>query len=75
MEDRHEVLLDDLLATAWAVIANAGGGNWDTQTSEWKGAAERWRDRYLAVLPAQNDRVERIEKNQRYTVDETNPKE
>ncbi|KKK76072.1 hypothetical protein LCGC14_2867400 [marine sediment metagenome] len=38
-------LPEDLLATAWAIIANAG---WDTQTPEWKGAAERWRDRYFA---------------------------
>jgi len=58
MEDHHERLLDDLLVTAWGVIANAGGGDWDTQTLEWKGAAERWRDRYFAVLPARSDSPE-----------------
>ena len=58
MEDRHEALLDDLLSTAWAVIANANGGDWDKATAEWKGAAERWRDRYFAVLPACSDKVE-----------------
>ncbi|KKL09693.1 hypothetical protein LCGC14_2563340, partial [marine sediment metagenome] len=51
----HTDLLEDLLMTAWGVIANAGGGDWDTQTSEWRGAAEHWRDRYHATLPALSD--------------------
>ena len=41
---------DDLIEYAWGIIANAGGGNWDTQTDEWRKAAERWRDQYHAIL-------------------------
>lgn len=37
---------DDLIESAWGIIANAGGGNWETQTDEWVAAAESWRDRY-----------------------------
>jgi hypothetical protein len=42
--------MDDLLETAWGIIANAGGGNWDTQSLEWQLAAARWRDRYHEAL-------------------------
>jgi hypothetical protein len=34
------------LDAAWGIIANAGGGDWKTQTQEWREAAERWRDCY-----------------------------
>ena len=51
MKDGHEKLLDDLLEVAWGIIANANGGDWDKATPEWRGAAERWRDRYFATLP------------------------
>ena len=41
----------DLLYEAWAVIANAGGGNWqDNESPEWVEAAERWRDRWHGTL-------------------------
>lgn len=40
------VAADDLLHAAWGVIANAGGGDWEYETKEWREAAERWRDRY-----------------------------
>ena len=43
---------DALLETAWGIIANAGGGNWDLETPEWKEAAERWRDKYFEQIPA-----------------------
>lgn len=33
------------LESAWGLIANAWGGNWDEAPPEWKEAAERWRDR------------------------------
>ena len=36
----------DLLMLAWGVIANTGGGNWDTQSEDWKHAAARWRDKW-----------------------------
>lgn len=42
---------EDLLETAWGVIANASGGRWAEQSPEWQGAAERWRDRWHATLP------------------------
>lgn len=38
----------DLLELAWGLIANAGGGDWQTQTQEWRDAAGRWRDLYMA---------------------------
>lgn len=44
--------LRDLLSDAWGVIANAG---WDQASPEWVEAAERWRDRWHAVQPAQTD--------------------
>lgn len=37
--------LRDCIETAWGIIANAGGGNWNTQTPEWREAAESWRDK------------------------------
>ena len=47
----HERLLEDLLSTAWGIIANAHGGDWVLANAEWRGAAARWRDRYFATLP------------------------
>jgi hypothetical protein len=44
-------LLDHLEA-AWGVIANANGGAWDKADAAWRGAAERWRDRYHELLAA-----------------------
>ncbi len=41
---------DELLEMAWVIIANAGGGNWETQSDEWVTAAERWRDEFHATL-------------------------
>ena len=35
---------------AWGVIANAGDGDWSKESEQWRGAAERWRDRYIAGL-------------------------
>ena len=32
------------LYMAWAIIANAYGGNWDLASKEWKKCAETWRD-------------------------------
>lgn len=39
----------ELLDSAWGLIANAGNGDWSTQTVEWQGAAVRWRDQYGAL--------------------------
>ncbi len=38
--------MKDLLDWAWTI--NAGDGDWDKETPEWKTAAERWRDAYHA---------------------------
>ena len=45
-----EEQLKDLLETAWGIIANANGGNWDIAPKEWKEAAEKWRDEYHKTL-------------------------
>ncbi len=42
----------DMLEAAWGIIADAGGGNWQTQGDDWQLAAEKWRDGYDAVLGA-----------------------
>jgi len=41
---------DNLLESAWGIIANAGYGNWEVETSEWQEAAARWRERYFDHL-------------------------
>lgn len=43
-----------LLDTAWGLIANVSDGDWDRAdvSSEWKKAAEHWRDKYLQALKA-----------------------
>ena len=42
---------NDLLDTAWTIIANAWSGDWDKATPEWHLAAIRWRDNYHETLP------------------------
>jgi hypothetical protein len=42
--------LMDLAEDLWGVVANAGHGDWDKETVEWRRAAERCRDRYFAVM-------------------------
>ncbi len=42
--------LEDLAEAAWGVIANAGYGSWNSESPEWRLAAERWRDRYHAIV-------------------------
>ena len=53
--NEHADVIDermDLLETAWGIIANACGGNWDDAHNhpDWKAAAKRWRDDYHAQL-------------------------
>jgi len=38
------------LEMAWGVIANAGRGDWDKESTEWQEAAKRWRDDYFKTL-------------------------
>lgn len=42
--------VDDLIYTAWTIIANAGEGDWDREDHRWKEAALRWRTRFHAYL-------------------------
>ena len=37
----------DALEAAWGIIANAGSGDWKTQSPAWVQAAEKWRDEYI----------------------------
>ena len=50
---------DILLERAYAVIANAGGGNWRLESEEWQRAAYSWRDQYFAYLgsPVEMEKV------------------
>lgn len=41
----------DLLEAAWGIIANAGGSDWQRESSEWQKAAERWRNDYFKKEP------------------------
>ncbi len=41
--------LRDAVHEGWGVIANAGDGSWDRESSDWREAAERWRDTYVNV--------------------------
>jgi len=40
----------DLLESAWGIIANSYGGNWDLASDDWKNAANKWRDDYHMTL-------------------------
>lgn len=40
----------DMIEFGWGIIANAGGGNWDRETPDWKQAAEQWREKYHVLL-------------------------
>ena len=53
----------ELLESAWGIIANAYGGDWDlaSPTSGWKEAAERWRDRYHVIPDGSSMKAETIE--------------
>lgn len=51
-EERWTAHPDDLIESAWGLIANAGGGDWTKESDEWRAAAERWRERYHAALDA-----------------------
>jgi len=45
------VRLDYLCETAWCIIANVYGGNWELACKDWRNAAERWRDRWGETRP------------------------
>lgn len=49
-EHEHESEAELLCELAWGLIANAYEGNWERAPREWRGAAERWRDRWHRLL-------------------------
>lgn len=61
---RHRALqvendkLREAVEIAWGVIANAGNGDWTTQSPDWQRAAIRWRDEHLN--PAVNREAARV---------------
>jgi len=51
-------LVPNLLETAWNIIANAGGGDWDKETEEWQKAVYRWREDYFNWRKYGQDKTE-----------------
>ena len=47
---KRSAALEDLCDTAWGVIANASGGNWNEASPEWREAAARWREQWHTAL-------------------------
>lgn len=56
--DARVVHVEDLAELAWGLIANASGGDWTEQSRQWREAATRWRDRWLAYLRTRPARTE-----------------
>lgn len=47
----------ELLNMAWALIANASGGDWSQQSEEWQENAMQWRQTYVGFLQVESDSV------------------
>ena len=51
----------EALELAWGLIANAYGGDWDSAPTDWKEAAERWRDEQwheaLGLMPTHDSPI------------------
>jgi len=43
-----------MLEWAWAIMANAGEGNWEHESKDWQEAAARWRDQYNMIISNPN---------------------
>ena len=41
---------NEMLEAAWGLLANVSNGDWGKQTTEWKDAVQRWRERYHVRL-------------------------
>lgn len=54
VDQAMDVLAGDLM-DAFTIIANAHGGDWSLADPEWRAAAERFRDRFHAVLAARRE--------------------
>lgn len=64
----QRTLADELLYEAWGVIANADGWHGLGDRSDWRGAAERWRDRWHAHLDGAHERREAEKANEAMAV-------
>jgi hypothetical protein len=59
-EEHHEECLTEiyelqnLVDSAWGIIANAYGGDWALASKGWKAAAERWRDKYRSSMESED---------------------
>jgi len=42
----------DHLQSAWGIIVNAGGGDWNNESEEWTNAANEWRNIWHDILNA-----------------------
>ena len=49
-EREISLLMQELLESAWGIIANVSGGEWSKQTLPWVNATVRWRDKYHGYL-------------------------
>lgn len=49
---------ENLLYSAWVLIANSYGGNWDLTKPDWRNAAEEWRDNWHHHIRASNEEPE-----------------
>lgn len=45
----------ELVEWAWAIISNAGNGDWGKETAVWQEVAAKWRDSYHAWLDARKE--------------------
>lgn len=53
--------LEDLCESAWGIIANAYGGDWELANNDWQNAAQRWRDHWNKMLPKTRPIEEKID--------------
>ena len=61
-DEKSEIIrLYDDMETAWGIITNAYGGDWDKASPEWKKAAERWRDEAWHRIVDKIDLPEQLE--------------
>ena len=50
---REQSPAEGLLAIAWGIICNVGGGDWERESADWQEAAKRLREQYHAFLDRQ----------------------
>jgi hypothetical protein len=47
----------ELSEMAWGIIANAGEGDWDKESKDWKYCAENWREEYHKLLNEDKEKI------------------